>query len=192
MLHCGRLARGGHVQVRQDERVAVDRVGLGEPGEWQRPLVRVQGAAATRPGIGGDLLGGQTDPADEQRGVRRPPVGPVVGHRDLRAVHVDRLDPVVLDDAGQQPPQRGDPFGADGEPDTVEMRGAGEIAGEYPGIGAHRHPSGPHPRRQRGRRPAQQIRCARARVGVAGEQVRGQGGLGLRHVATCGRPQRWP
>jgi hypothetical protein len=40
-----RLARGSHVQVRQDEAVGVDRPGGGELRERQGTLVRVQGPA---------------------------------------------------------------------------------------------------------------------------------------------------
>ena len=41
-------------------------------GERQRPLVRVHGAAAPGPGVGGDLTGVQLGPADQQRGVFGP------------------------------------------------------------------------------------------------------------------------
>ena len=46
-------------------------------------------------------------------GARGPPVRAVRRDRDLRAVHVDRVDPVGLGDTVEQPPQRGDAFGAD-------------------------------------------------------------------------------
>jgi hypothetical protein len=41
----GGLVRCGHVQVRQDEAVGVDRVGAGEPGDGQGALAGVQGPA---------------------------------------------------------------------------------------------------------------------------------------------------
>ena len=116
-----------------------------ELGDRQRPLVRVQGAAAAGPGVGRDLLGCQPDPADQQVGVRRPPVRTVVGHRDLRAVHVDRLGPGVGGDAGQQPPQRGDAFGADRERDGLVVGGAGQCSGEVAGVGAQRDMFAAHP-----------------------------------------------
>ncbi len=47
--------RAGHVQVGQDEAVGVDRPGAGQLGDRQGPLVRVQGAAAPGPRVGGDL-----------------------------------------------------------------------------------------------------------------------------------------
>jgi len=46
VLDGGRLVRRSHVQVGQDERVGVDRPGVGQLGDRQGPLVRVQGAAA--------------------------------------------------------------------------------------------------------------------------------------------------
>ena len=45
------LARRGHVQVRQDEAVAVDRISPGEIGDRQGALAGVQGAAPPRPGV---------------------------------------------------------------------------------------------------------------------------------------------
>ena len=61
-------------------------------------------------------------------------------HGDLGAVHVDRVVPVVVGDAGQQPPQRRDPLGADREADVLIVGGAGQRPGEVPGVGAQRHP----------------------------------------------------
>ena len=57
VLDRGRPLTGGHVKVGHDERVAVDGVGGGELGQWQGPLVGVQGAAASGPRVGGDLPG---------------------------------------------------------------------------------------------------------------------------------------
>jgi hypothetical protein len=51
-----RLLGGGYVEVGEDERVGLDRVGGGELVEWQRPLVGVQGAAPPRPRVGRHLL----------------------------------------------------------------------------------------------------------------------------------------
>ena len=64
--------------------------------------------------------------------------------------------------------------------------GAGQLPGEVPGVGAHRHPArSPRPLRQAGQGAAQQIRRGRARVIGAVAQVGGQHDLGLgpgRHV----------
>ena len=46
VLRGGSLGRGGHVQVRQDEGVSVDRSRLGQLGDRQGALVRVQRPAA--------------------------------------------------------------------------------------------------------------------------------------------------
>ncbi|MCA1703797.1 MAG: hypothetical protein LC808_11250 [Actinobacteria bacterium] len=99
--------------------------------------------AAPRSRVGADLFGGQADPADQQPGGRRPPVRAVVGHRDLRAVHVDRVSPVILGDTGQDPPQRGDALGADRELHTGHQGGAGQLPGEVAGVGAQQDPPGP-------------------------------------------------
>ena len=117
--------------------------------------------------------------------LRRPPVRAVLRDGDLRAVHVNGVMPVVVGDAGQQPPQRRDPLGADRERDLRVVGGAGQLPGEIPGVGAHRHPPGPGRRGQGGQRPAQQIRRGRARVISPVAQVSGQHHLGLgpgRHV----------
>jgi hypothetical protein len=79
VLHGGGLVRRGRVQVRQDERVAVDRIGFGELGDRQGALAGMQGAPPPGPGVGGDLLRCEADPADQQESVRRPPVRPVIG-----------------------------------------------------------------------------------------------------------------
>ena len=63
--------------------------------------------------------------------------------------------------------------------------GAGQLPGEVPGVGAHRHPPGPGRRGQACQGAAQQIRRGRARVIGAVAQVSGQHDLGLgpgRHV----------
>ena len=180
VLHGRRLIRASHVQVRQDERVGVDRPGTGQFGERQGALVWVQGPAAPGARVGRDLFGVQRHPADQQRRVRRPPVRAVPGDGDLGAVHVDRVVPVVLGDVGQQPPQRRNPLGADREGDLLVVRGAGQRPGEVPGIGAQPHPArSPYRRRQGSQRAAQQIRRGRARVIGPVAQVGGQHGLGL-------------
>ena len=120
------------------------------------------------------------------RVLARPPVRAVLSDRDLGAVHLDRVVPVAFGDAGQQPPQRRDPLGADRERDLRVVGGAGQLPGEVAGVGAHRHPArSPRRRGQGGQRPAQQIRRGRARVIGAVAQVGGQHDLGLgpgRHV----------
>ncbi len=127
VLYGGGLIRGGYVQARQDEAVAVDGAGPGELGMGRARSWGVQGAAAPGAGVGRDLAGVQPDAADQQRGVRRPPVRPVIGHGDLGAVHLDGIAPVLLGDAVQQPPQRGDPLSPDGEGDALVVGGAGEV-----------------------------------------------------------------
>jgi hypothetical protein len=134
------LFRGSHVQVRRDERAAVDRPGAGQFRERQCPLAWVQGPAAPGPRVGGDLLRIQQDPADQQPGVGRPPVRTVLSDRDLGIVHVDRVVPGVFGDAGQQPPQRRDPPGTDREADVLVVGGTGQLPGEVPGVGAQPHP----------------------------------------------------
>jgi hypothetical protein len=181
-----RLARGRDVQVGQDERVGVDRPGAGQLRERQGALVGVQGAAPAGPRAGGDLGRVQRHPADQQPGVRGPPVRAVLCHGDLGAVHADRVVPVLFGDPGQQPPQRRDPLGADREANVRVVRGAGELPGDVAGVGARRHPArSPHRRGQGGQRAAQQIRRGRPRVIGAVAQVGGQHDLGLgpgRHV----------
>jgi len=66
VLGRGSLVWCGHVEVRQDEAVAVDRTGLGEFGDRQGSLAGVQGAAPAGTGIGRDLLRCQPDSADQQ------------------------------------------------------------------------------------------------------------------------------
>ena len=105
----GGFARRGHVQVRRDEAVAIDRVSAFQFGDREGALARVQGAAPPRPRVSGDLAGVQADPADQQESVSGPPVRPVTGHRDLGIVQVDGIVPAVFADAVQQPPQRRDP-----------------------------------------------------------------------------------
>ena len=180
VLYRNRLARAAHVQVGQDERVGVDRPGAGQLGERQGTLVRVQGAAPPGPRVSRDLGRVQRHPADQQPGVRRPPVRTVLRDRDLRALHLDRIVPGIAGDPGQQPPQRRDPPGADREADVRLVCDAGQRAGEVPGIGAQCHPAPvPGTLRQAGQGAAQQIRRGRARVIGAVAQVGGQGDLGL-------------
>jgi len=66
VLRRGGLVRRRHVQVRQDEAVAVDRVSAGELGDREGTLARVQGAAPPEPRVGGDLLRCQLYSADQQ------------------------------------------------------------------------------------------------------------------------------
>ncbi len=91
--HAGRLGRGGHVDVGADEAVGVDGRFLLQLRERQRPLVRVQGAAPPRPGVGRDLIGVQLHPADQQHGAFRPVRRPVRGDGGLGVLHVDRVPP---------------------------------------------------------------------------------------------------
>ena len=49
----------------------------------------------------------------DSRQLGGPPDRPVIGHGDLRAVHVDRIRPGVVGEPVQQPPERGDALGAD-------------------------------------------------------------------------------
>ena len=67
----------------------------------------MQGAAASGPRAGGDVPGWhvECDPTDQQPGRRRPPVRAVLGDRDLRVCHVDRVGPVALDDTVEDPPR---------------------------------------------------------------------------------------
>ena len=150
------------------------------PGTRYRLYTGVQGAASPRPRVGGDLRGVQRDPADQQPGVRGPSLRAVAGHRDLRAFHADRVGPVVLGDACQQPPQRRDPLGADGERDLLVVGGASQLPGEIARIAAQRLPArSPGSLRQAGQGAAQQIRRGRPRVIGALAQVGGQADLGL-------------
>ena len=82
-------------------------------------------------------------------------------------------------DAVEQPPQRRDPPGADGELDVGEQGGAGQLSGEVAGVGAQPDPPGPRRGRQRGQRPAQQRGGVTAGILVPGQQVRGQHGRGV-------------
>jgi hypothetical protein len=144
-----------------------------------------------RPGVGGDLGRVQRHPADQQPGAGRPPVRAVLRDGDPGIVHLDRVVPGVLGDAGQQPPQRRDPLGADRERDVRLAGGAGQRPGEVPGVGAHRHPPrSPGRGGQGGQRAAQQIRRGRPRVTGAVAQVGGQHDLGLgpRPPRAAGRP----
>jgi hypothetical protein len=70
VLDRGRPARGRDIEVGDDERVAIDGVGLGELVERERALVGVQGAPPPGPRIRADLPGShvEADPADQQPG----------------------------------------------------------------------------------------------------------------------------
>ena len=194
MLHHSGFVRCGHIQVGHDERVAVHGVEVGELGDRQGPLLRAQGPAAPGAGVGGDLPGGdvEADPADQQPGRRGPPVWGVLGDGDLRAVHVDRVGPVGLGDTAQDPPQRGDAFGADGELDTGEQRGPGQFTGEVASISAQPHPSGAGPGGQRRQRPAQQLGGVPAGSSLPAIRSAANVVTVSAQVATCGRPQRCP
>ncbi len=97
----------------------------------------MQGPASPGAGIGGDLPGAhvEADPADQQPGRRGPPVRAVGDDGDLCAVHVERVGPGIFGDAAHQPPQRRDALGADGELDTGQVRGAGQLPGEVASVG---------------------------------------------------------
>ena len=142
VLDRGGALAGGDVEVGHDERVAVHGVQVSELGQGQGTLVGVQGAAPPGPRIRRHRSGGhvEADAADQQPGRGGPPVRAVVGDGDLGAGHVDRVGPVGIGDAVQQPPQRGDPPGPDGELDPGEQGGAGQLPGEVAGIGAHPDP----------------------------------------------------
>jgi hypothetical protein len=115
----------------------------------------------------------------------------VLSHRHLGAVHVDRVVPVVLGDPAEQPPQRGDPLGADREGDALVVGGTGQRAGEAAGVGAHRHPArSPGPLRQGGQPAAQQVRRGRARSSVPSPRSAARVISVSAQVATCGRPTR--
>jgi hypothetical protein len=128
VLDGGGLLAGGDVEVGHDERVARHRVEVGQLDYGQRALVGAQRAATPRSGVVRDLPGVdvQTHPADQQPGRGRPPIQAVGGDRDLRAIHVDRVGPVMVSDAVEEPPQRRDALGADGELDTGQVRGPGQ------------------------------------------------------------------
>jgi hypothetical protein len=165
-----------------DERVAVDGVSGAQLGDWQRSLVGVQGASTSGPWVGGDLPGGhvEPDPADQQPGRRGPPVRAVLGDRDLRIRHVDRVGPVGLGDTVEDPPQRRDPARADGELDLGEQRRASQLPGKVAGVGAQPDPPAPRCGRESGERAAQQSSGVAAGVVTARHQVGGQhrGGVG--------------
>jgi hypothetical protein len=93
VLHGGGLARCGHVQVGQDERVAVDRLSARQVRDGQGALAGVQGTAPPRPRVSGDLGRVQPDPEDQQPGGGGPPVRAVRRHGDLRIVHLDGIGP---------------------------------------------------------------------------------------------------
>src|SRR6266516_3266862 len=106
VLRCGGLVRRGHVQVRQDERVGVDRARVFQLGDREAALAGVQGPAPPRPRVSRDLPGVQPDPADQLPCGGGPPVRAVGRHGDLGIVHAGRVAPALLADAVQQPPQR--------------------------------------------------------------------------------------
>ena len=88
--------------------------------------------------------------------------------------------PGVLGDAGQQPPQRRDPLGADREGDVRSWAARASCPAKYPA--SARIATRPEARAAAGRagqRAAQQIRRGRARVIGAVAQVSGQHDLGL-------------
>jgi hypothetical protein len=71
VLYHGRLIRRGHVQVRQDERVAANRGGPGEIGNRQGALARCRAWRRQERGSAETCSRCQPGPADQQRGVRR-------------------------------------------------------------------------------------------------------------------------
>ena len=82
----------------------------------------------------------EADPADQQPCGGGPPVRAVTADSDLRGVHPDSVVPVILGDTIQQPPQRGDPPGADREINVLIAGGPGQRPGEISGIRAQRDP----------------------------------------------------
>jgi hypothetical protein len=190
VFHRGGSLSGGDVEVGDEERVAVDGVGVGELGDRQCPLVGVQGAASSRPRVGADLARRQPDPANQQPGRRRPPVRTVVGHRDLRAVHVD---PVALGDTIEDPPQWGDALGADRELHTGHQRAARASApAKYPASARSSTRPRPHRRRQRRQCTTQQASGMAAGILVPAIRSAASAVQVWAQVATCGRPQRCP
>ena len=177
VLYRGRLRRGLHLEVGQDKRVAIHRVGASQLGQGQGTLVRVQGPATSGAGIRRDLLGGQRDPADEQPGVGWPPGRAVARDGDLGAGHVGRVGPVRLAEPGQGLPEGGDAFGADRELDPFPVRGHRQVHREVPAIRAQLDLT--HPGGQATQRAAQQPRRPGAGILIAGQQVRGQRHLQL-------------
>jgi hypothetical protein len=177
VLHRGRPGRGGDVVVGQDERVGVHRISAGQLLQGQGALVGVQTTAAPGPGISGDLVEIETDPADQQPGAGGPPGGAVVGDGELRTGHVQSIDPVGVADAGQGAPQRGDPLSADSKTHPLPVRRHRKIDREIPGVRAQRHPG--YPAGQPGQRPAQQPRHLRAGIPITREQIRRQRQPGL-------------
>ena len=95
-----RLGRGGRVEVGADEAVGVDGGILFQVGDRQARAGPGEGAAAPRPGVGGDLLGVQPRPADEQHGVFGQVRRLVWRDCDLRVLHASRVPPGVLGDPG--------------------------------------------------------------------------------------------
>ena len=183
---------GGHVEVGDDERVGVD--GVGELGQGQRSLIRVQGSAASGPRIAGDLAVVEVEPnaPDQQPGRCGPPVRAVVGDRDLRAGHVDRVGPAVGGYGVEQPPQRSDPPGPDRELDIVEQGGAGELPGEVAGVSAL-----PDPPVRAAAGSAAGARPSNATAVPGGSSRPPPRSAATTteasaQVATCGRPTRWP
>ena len=181
VLHRDRPLTGGHVQVGQDERVAVD--GASAPGQLRErhvPLAGVQGAATSGPRVAESSCRPQRRAGPGGSAAGSPPAtspGGPLGDRDLRIRHVDRVGPVGLGDTVEDPPQRRDPARADGELDLGEQRRAGQLPGEVAGVGAQSDP--PRPALRPGARPAR----------GAAVQRRGRGG---RHGQTSGRrPAPW-
>jgi len=69
---------------------------------------------------------------------------------------------------------------ADGELDTGEQRGAGQLPGEVAGVGAQPHPPGrPGLGRERRQGPVQQLGAVSAGVLAPGHQIRGQHRRGI-------------
>jgi len=54
----------------------------------------------------------------------------------LRTIRVDRVDPALFGHTLEQPAQRSDPAGVDGELDLRQQRGSGELPGEVASVGA--------------------------------------------------------
>ena len=170
----------------------MDHADLGKLADRQGALAGVQGPAPPRPGVSTDLARKKTDPADQQSGRRRPPVRAVLGDSDLRTVHLGGRDPITLAQAIEDPPQRGDPPRADGEPHPSQVRGAGQLSGEVTSVRAQPDLSGSRGTGQRHQRAPQQLRGLARGVLITGHQIRSKHRGGLRPARHMRAPTPLP
>ena len=168
---------------------------LDDPVEEQGQLVAVDGAPPPRARVGADLLGVDTDLADDGVGPRWPPGWGVVADGDLGPGHPDRRSarPVLLGHCGGGPPHRRVAFRGHGEVTPQPDRRVGQLGGEVPGIAAHHRAvgvaeAGPHLVGQGRDRPGQQRAAVGAHVLHTGAQVRGQGEPGVSPSGQVGAP----